>query len=135
MCKSGSATEETSSGSHRVDSVVLRIMTQQDNCICQVTLDNQIQPVSVGLRKYDGLTASSPEKAECGLAIDIDHIPDMPTGNATSPIECIHNVDLRNIPLLQNSMLQFKSRIINGNFTRGYCMRIRRGKVSLQIVN
>jgi hypothetical protein len=38
MCRSSSATEETSSGGHKVDSVVLRIMTQQDDCICRVTL-------------------------------------------------------------------------------------------------
>jgi len=135
MCKSGSVTEEKNSGSDRVDSVVLRIMTQQDNCICQVTLDNQIQPVSIGLRKYGGLTSSAPEEADCGLAVDVNHIPDISTGDGIAPIECVNNVDYRNIPLLQNSTLQFKSRIIDGSFTRGYCMRIIRGIVSLQIVS
>jgi len=59
----------------------------------------------------------------------------MATENGTAPIKCIDNVNLRNLQLLQNSILQFKSRIINGKFTRGYCMRITRGNVSLQIVN
>ena len=78
MCKSSSATEEASSGGYKVDSVVLSIMMQQNNCICRVTLDNQIQnSVAVGLRKYDGLTSSAPEKDDCGLAVDINHIPDM----------------------------------------------------------
>jgi hypothetical protein len=135
MCKSSSATEETSYGNNKIDSVVLRIMTQQNNCACHVTLDNQITPVSVGLRKYDGLTSSAPEEAECGLAVDVNHLPDMATENGTAPIKCIDNVNLRNLQLLQNSILQFKSRIINGKFTRGYCMRITRGNVSLQIVN
>ena len=129
MCKSSSATEETNSGSFHVDSVVLRIMIQQDNCICRVTKENQIQPVSVGLRKYDGLSSSAPATAECGLAVDINHIPEMTTENGTSPVECIKNVDFRSMTLLQNSVLLFKSRIINGNFTRGYCMRIHRGNV------
>ena len=65
MCKSSSATEITSSGGYTVDSVVLRIMTQEDDCICRVIIDNQIDTVSVGFRKLDGLTASAPEKADC----------------------------------------------------------------------
>jgi uncharacterized protein (UPF0276 family) len=85
MCKSSSATEETHSG-YKVDSVVLRIMTQQDDCICRVMIDNQNDTVIVGIRKYDGLTASAPEKADCGLAVDINHIPDMSTGNVITPI-------------------------------------------------
>jgi hypothetical protein len=35
----------------------------------------------------------------------------------------------------QNGYLQFRSRIINGDFTRCFCIRIIRGKASLQIVN
>jgi valyl-tRNA synthetase len=44
----------------------------------------------------------------------------MSSGNVIYPIKCIDNVNHRTIPLLLNSTLQFKSRIINGNFTRGY---------------
>ena len=134
MCKSSSATEETHSG-YKVDSVVLRIMTQQDDCICRVMIDNQNDTVIVGIRKYDGLTASAPEKADCGLAVDINHIPDMSTGNVIAPIECLVNDTLRHTPLSQKSYLQFRSRIINGDFIRGFCIRIIRGKTSLQIVN
>jgi hypothetical protein len=74
MCKSSSATEETVSRGYKVDSVVLRIMTQEDDCICRVMIDNQIDAVSVRIRKVDGITTSAPEEAECGLAIDITHI-------------------------------------------------------------
>ena len=130
MCTSSFATEDTHSGNYQVDSVVLRIMIKEDNCICRVTIDNQIQPVSITLRKYAGLITSSPEEYGCGLAVDINHIPDMPTGNVIAPIECVVNSNPRNIPLFQNSTLQFKSRIINGSFTRGYCMRILRGNVA-----
>ena len=124
MCKSSSATEETSSSGYKVDSVVLRIMTQQDDCICRVTLDNQTEiPVAVGLRKCDGLTSSAPEKADCGLAVDINHIPDMSTGNVIAAIECPMNDTLRLTPLFQKSYLQFRSRITNGDFIRGLCIR------------
>ena len=129
MCKSSSATEETSNGGYKVDSVVLRIMIQQDNCICRVTIDNHIELISIALRKYDGIASSTPDPYGCGLAIDVDYIPKMSTGNTIAPIECVVNDNLRSIPLLQKSILQFKSRIINGNFTRGYCMRIQRGNV------
>ena len=136
MCKSSSATEETSSGGSKVESVVLRIMTQQDDCICRVTLDNQQNKlVVVGLRKYDGLQSSAPVTVDCGLAVDINHIPDMSTGNVIAPIECPVNHTLRHTPLFQKSYLQFTSRIINGDFIRGFCIQIIRGKASLQIVN
>ena len=132
MCKTGFVTEDQQSGSDTVDSVALRILIQQDNCICRVTIDNQIQTVYIGLTKYDGRTASAPEEAGCGLAVDIHYFPDISTGIKTDPIECTNNVDHRNIPLYQNTTLQFKSRIINGTFTRGYCMQIQRGKEALE---
>ena len=135
MCKSNSATEETSSGGSRVDSVVLRIMIQKDDCICRVTLDNQKEnPVVVGLNKFDGFLSSAPEAVNCGLAVDINHIPDMSTGNVIAPIECLVN-GTRHTPLFQKSYLQFRSSIIHGDFIRGFCIRIIRGKASLQIVN
>jgi hypothetical protein len=135
MCKSSSATEETVSGIYKVDSVVLRIMTQEDDCICRVMIDNQIDAESVGIKKVDGITASGPEKADCRLAIDINHVPDMSTGNVIAPIECLVNGTLRYTPMFQTRYLQFRSRIINGDFFRGFCRRIIRGKASLQIVN
>jgi hypothetical protein len=135
MCKSSSATEETSSGGYKVDSVVLRIMTQEDDCICRVMIDNQIDTVGVGIRKVDGLTESAPVVAECGLAVDVNHIPKMSTGNVIPPIECLVNDTIRHIPLFQKGYLQFRSRIINGNFIRGFCIRMIRGKALLQIVN
>ena len=131
MCMSSSATEEKNNGNFPADSVVLRIRIQQDNCICRVTIDNQMQPISIGMGKYKDRVSSAPEYNECGLAVDITHIPKMSTGNGTAPIECTENVDYRTMHLLKNSSLEFKSRIRNGNFTRGYCIRIVRGKVAL----
>ena len=130
MCKSGFTIEEIPSGSDQVDSVVLRIMMQQDNCVCRITIENQIQTVYTALNKYGGYSSSTPVESECGLAVDIIHIPAMSTGNVIAPIECIENVGNRIIPLIKNSPLQLKSRIINGSFTRGYCMVITRGKVA-----
>ena len=120
MCKSSSATEKASSGGFKVDSVVLRIMTQEDDCICRVMINNQKDTVSVGIRKLD--------------AVDVNNSPSMSTGNVIAPIECLVNGTTRHTPLFQNGCLQFRSRIINGEFIRGFCIRIIRGKASLQIV-
>ena len=90
MCKSSYATEEYGhSGYFTVDSVVLRIMIQQDDCICRVKIDNQIGPFYIGLIKYDSIISSAPEEYGCGLAVDINHISGMSTGNIIAPIECI----------------------------------------------
>ena len=59
----------------------------------------------------------------------------MSTGNVIAPIECLVNGTRRHTSLFQKSYLQFRSRIINGDFIRGFCIRIIRGKASLQIVN
>jgi hypothetical protein len=59
-------------------------------------------------------------------------MPDTSTGNKIAPIECEKNVAHRDIPIYQNSTFEFKSRIIDGTFTRGYCMQIIRGIVTLE---
>jgi hypothetical protein len=46
------------------------------------------------------------------LIVDIKHIPNMSTGSRIAPIGCVVNSTHRNIVLLQNSSVQFKSRII-----------------------
>jgi hypothetical protein len=48
-----------------------------------------LDTVGVGIRKVDGLTESAPVVAECGLAVDVNHIPKMSTGNVIPPIEWI----------------------------------------------
>ena len=91
MCKSRSVQEDAKNGESPFDSVVLRIMTQQDNCTCRVTIENQIETISIGLRKYGGLSSSAPDTYGCGLAVDITYLPDMLAGNVIAPIECLVN--------------------------------------------
>ena len=57
----------------------------------------------------------------------------MSTGNVIAPIECLVNGAIRDTPLFQKSYLQFRSRIIHGTFTTGYCMRIVRGNMTCNI--
>jgi hypothetical protein len=126
MCKESSAVEENISGTLSNDSVVLRINTQQDHCICQLTLLNQTKDETLIVRKQDGCVGASPINDACGLAVDIHHIP---TGNHTviDPIQCTQPNSTTEITLVKNGTLKFESRQIDGNFTRGYCMEILRG--------
>jgi hypothetical protein len=107
--------------------VVLRIITYQDHCICQLTLLNQTKNETLFLRKHDGSKNAAPINDYCGLAVDIHHIT---TGNhkAIDPIQCTKLKSTTIITLVKNGMLQFQSRQIDGTFTRGYCMEILRSK-------
>jgi hypothetical protein len=83
-----------------------RIIRIQKPLIKSPLIILQIQKsVVVGFRKCDGLTSSAPEKEDCGLAVDINHIPDMSTGNVIAPIECLVNDTLRHTPLFLKSYL------------------------------
>ena len=64
-----SATEDKQSGSDNVDSVVLRIMIQQDSCICRVNIENQIELIHIGLGKYGGFTDSAPANINVDLQL------------------------------------------------------------------
>ena len=127
MCKESSAVEENISGTLSNDSVVLRINTHQDHCICQLTLSNQTKDETLILRKQDAYVNAAPTNNDCGLAVDIHHIH---TGNhkAIDPIQCTKPDSATRITLGKNGMLQFQSRQIDGTFTRGYCMEILRSK-------
>lgn len=134
MCTTDYATEVDTNGGTTVDSVALRVMTQQDGCECEVTLQNQKTIHTIYMRKYDLNTNASPEKAACGLSIDIDYnIPNNLPENK-NPVECIEGTQPRSISLTTNGILHLRSRVINGTFTRGYCMQIFRGK-NLYFVN
>ena len=126
MCTSSSAVEENISGTLSNDSVVLRINTHQDHCRCQLTLLNQTKDETLILRKQDGSVNASPINDACGLAVDIHHIL---TGNhkVVDPIRCTQPNSTTEITLAKNGTLQFESRQIDGNFTKGYCMEILRG--------
>jgi len=127
MCNGSSAVEESISGTLSNDSVVLRIITHQDHCICHLTLLNQTEDETLMLRKHGGSKNAAPINDACGLAVDIHHIP---KGNhkVIEPIHCIKPSGGTQIILVKNGRLQFQSRQIDGNFTRGYCMQILRRK-------
>ncbi|XP_052088031.1 uncharacterized protein LOC127725216 isoform X2 [Mytilus californianus] len=126
MCTTQYAKEEKINGGTTIDSVALRVMTQQDGCTCEVTLQNQTSIYTLFMRKYDMKTNAAPENQECGLAIEIDYNIPNNFPETKDPVECTKGTDARSISLSKNGVLFLRSKIIGGIFKRGYCMQIYR---------
>ncbi|CAC5366900.1 unnamed protein product [Mytilus coruscus] len=127
MCTDASVEESSHYGSKRVDSVLLRITKHQNNCICHVTLPKTVTNFTIYMSKHDLMQSAAPEIQNCGLAVDVENVDISNTSRSLPPIECTSGTDVRSIVLGGNG-LRLKSRIINGNFSRGYCMQIYRNE-------
>ncbi|CAC5372603.1 unnamed protein product [Mytilus coruscus] len=126
LCTTDYATEDDNNGGTSVDSVALRAMTQQDGCECEVKLQNQTSIYTLNMRKYDLVRSAAPVQEACGLAIHIDYNIPNNLPETKDPIECTRGTGGRAITLLKNGVLYFRSRIIDGIFSTGYCIQIYR---------
>ncbi|CAC5366883.1 unnamed protein product [Mytilus coruscus] len=127
MCTDDFAIEENLNGSKTVDSVLLRIIKQQSNCICHVSLQNNAMNYTIFMSIYEEQSNAAPEQQNCGLAVDVDYVDTSNTTRSLQPIECTNGTGIRSIGLDGNE-LKLKTRIIGGTFTRGYCMQIFRNQ-------
>ncbi|XP_076078794.1 uncharacterized protein LOC143048810 [Mytilus galloprovincialis] len=127
MCTDDSTIEDNNDGTKHVDSVLLRITKQQNNCICHLSLQNNATNYTMYMSKYEELSKAAPEQQNCGLAVDVDYVDTSDTTRSLQPIRCTSGTSLRSIAL-GGSKLILQSRIIDGNFTRGYCMQIFRSE-------
>lgn len=128
MCTNESTVEENVDGYKAVDSVLLSIKKQLNNCICYVSLLNTLTNYTIYMSKYKGLIKSAPGKQNCGLAVDVQYLDTSNTTRSLQSIHCYSGTSMRPITL-GGSKLIFKSRTIDGDFTRGYCMQIHRSKL------
>lgn len=129
MCTNDSAVEISTGGGISVDSVLLRITKQQNNCVCHVSLQNtDTNNYTIYMAKYEEQSNAAPEQQNCGLAIDVKYLDTSDITRTLQSIECASGTRRRSITLGGNELI-LKSRIISGNFTRGYCMQIYRGKL------
>lgn len=135
MCRSGLGKEEDSIGRLELDSVALRITTRQDNCACQIYLQNQTDTYTVYMQKYNRLTAAAPNHSDCGLVINISVSDAIGKDKVLERVECNNGTSFRPIILKKNEKLNFKSTIIEGNFTKGYCLQIFRSKSKYKYVH
>lgn len=128
MCTNKSTLEEGIDGHKPVDSVLLRVTKQQSNCICHVSLLQTVNNYTIYMSKYNGLSSAGPVQQYCGLAVDVKYLDTSNITRSLQSIACISGTRMRSIAL-GGSTLIFKSRIIDGYFTRGYCMQIHRSKL------
>ncbi|XP_076078792.1 uncharacterized protein LOC143048809 [Mytilus galloprovincialis] len=127
MCTDDFAKEDSADGSKAVDSVLLRITKQQNDCICHVSLHNNATNYTIYMSKYEGLSISAPVQTNCGLAVDVNYVDTSYITRSLQSINCTHGTGVRSIALGVNELI-LKSRIISGDFTRGYCMQIYRNQ-------
>ncbi|XP_052088022.1 uncharacterized protein LOC127725205 [Mytilus californianus] len=127
MCTDDSVVESSIYGGKTVDSVLLRITKQHNNCICHVSLQNTVTNYTIYMSKYEGFSNSAPEQQNCGLAVDVEYSDTSDITQSLQSIQCTIGTSMRSIALEGNE-LKLKSRIIAGDFTRGYCMQIYRNQ-------
>ncbi|XP_076079169.1 uncharacterized protein LOC143049401 [Mytilus galloprovincialis] len=105
-------------------------MVDRSGCTCDVYIERHIVTTELLIEKYKNISGAAPENNLCGLSIDIEMLNDESVSN---PIECTNGVDRRQFSLVKNGALRFTSRIVQGNFTRGYCIIINRDKITNNI--
>ncbi|CAC5372617.1 unnamed protein product [Mytilus coruscus] len=119
MCTTDYATEDDKNGGTTIDSVALRVRTQQDGCECEVTLQNQKDTYTLYIRKYDLVLNAAPEQEACGLAIDIEYNIPNNLPEKTIPVECTNGTSDRSISLSKYGVLNLRSRIIDEHSSTG----------------
>ncbi|CAC5418055.1 unnamed protein product [Mytilus coruscus] len=127
MCEIGSAVENIDDGNNNADTVVLSLMENRNNCSCYVNVENMNSNTILYIKPYNDLPASAPKEQLCGMIIDLFRI--YPNQNSQhiseTPIGCNSGQIQRSVTLTrENNKLEFISKIVTGNFTRGYCIQI-----------
>ncbi|VDI61188.1 Hypothetical predicted protein [Mytilus galloprovincialis] len=112
MCSDDSVVEDSKDGSKAVDSVLLRINKQQNDCICHVNLHNNVTNYTIHMSKYEGLGSSAPEQQNCGLAVDVEYQETSGTTRNLTSIECTSGTNTIRSIALGGSELKLKTRII-----------------------
>ncbi|VDI78198.1 Hypothetical predicted protein [Mytilus galloprovincialis] len=132
MCQTGLGIEqigESKDGNLNFDHVTLRARTQLYNCTCLVFIENQsLFGTQMYIEPYERLQSSAPKESECGLELYLDNYQEetLQTGRKMSPLRCTSGQTSRALSFLRNNVLSFISKVIDGNFTRGYCIDIQR---------
>ena len=130
MCTDSTAEEDSVDGSLSVDSVVIRIIKQQSSCVCNITIDYQILPLSVFyLRKYGGRVTSAPTTAACGLVLDVEKITPSGAVENLDSITCLTGYDNRSFTSLDKQVFRLTSRRTDDAFMSGYCLQIYKSKL------
>lgn len=117
--------EDEQDGSENVDSVFLSLMKQENNCSCNVTVKDLTTSAKINFKRIN-----FSEQPYCGMEIDVYQIRQnenetVPTNDM--PTKCNSTKHTQSLSLIKNEYLRFTSRVVDGNFSTGYCIQIERG--------
>lgn len=113
--------EENNIGSNEV---FLSIKEQENNCSCSVSVKNLKNFANLYIKRLNTIT----EQPFCGMEIDIYFMrPNETLPPKNFPFKCNSTDHAQNVSLGQNEYLQFTSRVVDGTFESGYCIKIDTG--------
>ncbi|VDI78196.1 Hypothetical predicted protein [Mytilus galloprovincialis] len=123
MCLSTKMVEDDDDGNDNFDSVFLSLTEQENNCSCTFSVKNANTPVNLYIKRLNNLA----DKLLCGMEKDIYFIRrnEMFQTNRI-PTRCDSKENTISLSLFGNEHLQFTSRVVDGNFSIGYCIQIAR---------
>lgn len=127
MCQKKTAVEETEDGSDYFDSIFLSLTVNKNNCSCYLYVKNFTISPSLYIKQYN----NEPQQALCGMEMDIyQHRPrEVVPLIDPIPTRCNGSGQSNYFSLVKDEYLQFRSRIVDGNFSKGYCIQIIRGSI------
>lgn len=128
MCQTTARVEDDQDGNIYFDSVFLSLIQQEDNCSCTVSVKNTHSFVNLFIKRLDNLT----EQPLCGMEIDIYFVsPQVNDLFYQSLTRCDNKETTISLSILENEYIQFITRVVDGNFSNGYCIQITRGSLEI----
>ncbi|XP_052088229.1 uncharacterized protein LOC127725338 [Mytilus californianus] len=103
------------------NSIFLSLIEQENNCSCIVSVKNAKNHVDLSIKRLNNLT----EQLSCGIEIDIYFIrPNQINLLDQLATKCTSEENTKRLSILDIEYLQFISRVVDGNFSNGYCIQI-----------
>ncbi|XP_052088232.1 uncharacterized protein LOC127725339 isoform X2 [Mytilus californianus] len=123
MCQTTTSVEDDKDGNANFDSVFLSLTERSHNCSCFLSVKNLKTFVNLYIRRLNNLTGQS----LCGMEIEIyqRRRQEFILLNRT-PTRCDSKETTISLSLIRNEYIQFTSRVVDGNFSSGYCIQISR---------
>ena len=114
MCRSKKVTEDNADGSNFHNSVVLRVLEQQDGCVCRITVEyNHNPPAYIKIEHNENHI----ESKNCGLEINMKSYNNG-SEMTLEPIGC-HRNNERNITVNDMQYIDLTSKQKNDSFPVG----------------
>lgn len=127
MCQANTVFENDKDGNDNFDSVFFSLTEQDNNCYCNVSIKNIETSVDLIINRLNNLTGNS----LCGMEIDILQVRSQQEIFLLKqiPTRCDSKENTIRLSLFYDEYLRFTSRVVDGEFSVGYCIQIIRGSL------